>query len=95
MSRTETFSNSIDLPVINEYDKDAVMEISTVVQHDYHVLVERSSETRLFRLLSDFAFGGRNFGNTKSMRVIFFTKYLKFKLGVKNAPRNLENIFCF
>ena len=37
MSITETFSNSIDLEVINEKDKGAVMGISTVLQHVYHV----------------------------------------------------------
>ena len=37
MSKTETFFNSIDLAVIKEYDKDAVMLISTVLQHVFHV----------------------------------------------------------
>ena len=31
------FSNSIDLAVINEYDKGAVMQISTVLGHVYHI----------------------------------------------------------
>ena len=33
----ETFPNSIDLTVINEYDKGTVMQISTVFGHIYHV----------------------------------------------------------
>ena len=37
MSKTETFPNSNNLAVINEYDKDAVMEISTVLGDVYHV----------------------------------------------------------
>ena len=37
-----------------------------------------SSETRLFRHLSDYVFGVRNFENTNSMRVIFF--FRRFKL---------------
>ena len=42
------------------------------------LLVDGSSETGLLRHISDDVFGGRNFGNTKSMRAIFFMKYLNF-----------------
>ena len=59
------------------------------------LLLEGSSETGLFRHLSDYVFGVRNFENTKSMRVIFFFKYLKFQLDFKNAARNSENVFCW
>ena len=38
------------------------------------LLVEGSSETGLFSDISDHVFGVRNFGKTKSMRVIFFFK---------------------
>ena len=51
------------------------------------LLVDGSSETGLFRHLSDHVFGGLNFGNTKSMRVIFFPKYLKFILDFKNEAK--------
>ena len=37
MSIRESFSNSIDLALINEYDKGAVMEISEVLGHVYHI----------------------------------------------------------
>ena len=37
MSIRETFSNSIDLAVINEYDKGAVTKISIVLGCVYHV----------------------------------------------------------
>ena len=37
MSIRETFSNSIALAVINEHDKGAVMQISTVFGHIYHI----------------------------------------------------------
>ena len=37
MSIRETFSNLIDLAVINEYDKGAVMQISTVLRHVDHI----------------------------------------------------------
>ena len=41
MSKTETFSNSVDLAVINESDKDTVMQISTVLGHVYNVACRR------------------------------------------------------
>ena len=41
MSKTETFSNSIDLVLISQYDKGAVMQISTVVRHIYLVAYQR------------------------------------------------------
>ena len=41
---TETFPNSIDFAVINEYDKGAVMHISTVLGHVYHVACQTSLE---------------------------------------------------
>ena len=37
MWKTKSFSNSIDLEVINEFDKDAVMEICEVLGHIYHI----------------------------------------------------------
>ena len=37
MSIRETFSNSIDLEAINEYDKGAMMQISTVLGDVYDV----------------------------------------------------------
>ena len=59
------------------------------------LLVEGSSKLRLLTHLYDYVFGVRNFGNAESMRVIFFSKYLKFKLDIKKAPKNWENAFCF
>ena len=37
MSIRETFSNSIDLALINESDRGAVMQISTMLGHVYHI----------------------------------------------------------
>ena len=37
MSIRETFSNSTELAVINEYDKAAVMDISIVRGYVYHL----------------------------------------------------------
>ena len=54
------------------------------------LLVEGSSETALFRHLSDSVFGVRNFENTKSMRVIFFSKDLKFNINFQNAANTWE-----
>ena len=42
MSKTDTFSKSIDLAVINEYDKDNVMELSKLVRMFTMLLVEVS-----------------------------------------------------
>ena len=59
------------------------------------LLVQGSSETACFRHLSSHDFGVGNFGNRKVMRVIFFSKCLKFKLYFKNAAKNSEKVFCF
>ena len=50
-------------------------------------LVEASSKTGLFRHLSDYVFGVRNFEIRKCIRVTFFSKYLKFNLDFKNAAK--------
>ena len=59
------------------------------------LLLKESSESGLFRHLPNHVCGVRNFGNTKAMRVIFFSKCLKFYLDFKNAAKNLEKVFCF
>ena len=59
------------------------------------LLDEASSETRFFRHLCNNAFRVRNFGNTKSMKVIFFSKCWKFNVNLKNAAKNWEKHFCF
>ena len=60
------------------------------------LLVEGSSETALFRHLSNHVFGVCNVGNTKAARVIFFeSKHSKFNLNFKNAARNWENAIRF
>ena len=57
------------------------------------LLVEGSSETGLFRHLSDYVFGVRNFEITKSMRASFLSKCSKFHLDFKNAAKNGEKVF--
>ena len=59
------------------------------------LLVEVSSETALFRHLSDSAFRLCNFENTKSMKVNFFPKNLKCNLDFKNATKKWEKVFYF
>ena len=71
MSITETFSNSIDLEMINEYDQDAVMQFSTVFEHVYNVACRRILWNGTFQNLSDHVFVVRNFWNKNSMSVIF------------------------
>ena len=59
-------------------------------------LVEGSSETGLFRHLSNHVFRVRNFGNTKAVRVMFFfSKYFKFNLDLNKAGKNSDKVFCF
>ena len=55
------------------------------------LLDDRSSETRIFRHLSDYVFGVRNFKNTKCMRVTF----LEIKIDLKNEAKNSEKKCCF
>ena len=59
------------------------------------LLVKWSSEMGLFRHLSDHVFGVSNFRNTKSMTVIFFSKYLKFIVDFKNAAKKWAKVFYF
>ena len=57
------------------------------------LLVERFSETGIFKHLSDYVFGVRTFEITKSMRVTFFPKCSKFNLDFKHGANNLEKVF--
>ena len=59
------------------------------------LLFEGSSETGLFRHLSNHIFRVRNFRNTKAIRAIFFTDFFQFNLYFKNEAQNWENLFCF
>ena len=59
------------------------------------LLLEGMSEMGLFRYLSDHVSGVRNFGKSKSMRVIFFSKYLKFIAAFRIPAKNSEKVFCF
>ena len=77
MSIRETFSNSNNLAVINEYGKGALMQISNGLRTFAMLLVEASSETVLFSHLFDYDLGLGNFENAKSMRVIFYFKIFK------------------
>ena len=74
MSIRETLSNSIDLAGISEYGKGALMQISKGLGTFVMVLFEGSSETELFRHLSDYIFELGNSENKKSMKVISFFK---------------------
>ena len=51
------------------------------------------SEIGYFRNLSDYVFGIRNFGNTKSMRVIFVSKCSKFNTDLKNFKESEKKFF--
>ena len=59
------------------------------------LFLEGSSETGLFRHFCNYVFVVCKFRNTKAVRVIFFWKYLKFMLDLKNAPKKWEKVFSF
>ena len=56
---------------------------------------EGYSETERFRRISDYVFGGRNFGKTKSMRVIFFPKIFKIYSRLWECSKKHSKSFCF
>ena len=63
------------------------------------LLLQGSSETGLFRHLSDYVFGVRNIEIKKCIRVIFFFKIFKFILDFKYAEKtekkiNVSDIFA-
>ena len=59
------------------------------------LLVEGSSETRILRHVYDYVFRFRNFGNTKSMRLIFFRKIWIISAKFQKCSEKSENLFCF
>ena len=59
------------------------------------LLVEVSSETRLFSDLSDYVFEVCNFGNTKSTRVLIFFKRIKFYCKFQQCSKKFRKSFCF
>ena len=59
------------------------------------LLFQGSSQTALFRHLSNHVFAVRNLRNTKATRVMFFRKCLKINIDLKNAWKNCGNVFCF
>ena len=95
MSIRETLSNSIDLAGISQYGKGALMQISKGLGTFVMVLFEGSSETELFRHLSDYVFQLGNFENTKSMRVIFFFKISKLSCRFQKCSQKLWKRFSF
>ena len=79
--KRETFSNSISLRVMYNYDKMMPCRIHQCLGPFSMLTIEGCSDTGLSAHLSTMCFGIRNSGNTWAMRVIFFfffflTKYL-------------------
>ena len=58
-------------------------------------LVKGYSEMGLFRHLSDYVFGGYNFGNTKSLRFIFFFKISKISSRFQRFSKRMRKSFVF
>ena len=59
------------------------------------LLVEGFSQTRFFRHLSDHVFGARNFGKTKSMKVIFFFKLFEIYCRFEKSSKKFRKSFLF
>ena len=59
------------------------------------LLVEESSETGVFRHLSNHLFRVRNFGNTKAMRFIFCFKTFKISVRFQKCSKKLRKSFFF
>ena len=59
------------------------------------LLLEGSSETKLFRHLCDYVFGVRNFGNKKVIRVIFFFKTFRISARFEKCSKKLWKSFLF
>ena len=57
------------------------------------LVVEKSSETWLYRHFFNHVFRVRIFANEKAVRVIFFSKYSKFNLDFRIAAKNWEKVF--
>ena len=81
MSIRGTFSNSIELAVINGYDKGDVIQSWTVLGHVYHVACRFSQS-----VTSEIQ---KRWGSS------FFSTRSKFKLLFRKAAKNWEKVFCF
>ena len=95
MSIRETFSNSIDLAVINEYGKGALMQISNGLRTFAMLLVKASSETVLLAIYLTTIWDSVILKIQNLWGSSFTLKYLKFKLDLKKAAKNWEKGFCF
>ena len=59
------------------------------------LLLEGSSQTRIFRHLSNYVFRARNFGKTRAFRVIFSSKMFEIESRFQKWSRKLRKLFCF
>ena len=59
------------------------------------LLVEGSSETGLFKHLSNHVFRVRNFGNTKAVKVIFFSQTSKILVRLQKISKKYRKRFLF
>ena len=94
MSIRETFSNTLLFPVTNEYDKGAVMQISTVIWHVYHVACRRVLWDFLDIYLTTFTVS-LILELKKLWGSYFSSKGAKFDIDFKNRGKNWEKLFSF
>ena len=91
----ETFSNSIDLSVINEYDKGAVMQIWTVLGHVYHLLVEGWYEMGSFKTFIWPRFRSPYFRKYKIYPGQLFFRNIWNLLRISKIQQKIEKRFLF
>ena len=87
----ETLSSSISFTVINKYGKGAALQISPLFGTVSLSLVKGSSETGLFRYLSNHVL--RSLDIPKNIRCeghLLFQNIQKFNLDFKNAEKSSE-----
>ena len=95
MSVRETFSNSIELTVINGYGKVLWSRFQQCLCTFTVLLFEGLSETGLNRHWPKQVFAVRNGGNTKALRVFFFQNIQNFNADFKKAEENFKKFSCF
>ena len=96
MSIRQTFSNAIGLAVIIEYDKGAVMQISTVLGKRLPCCLLKCPVKRDFLDIYLTTFSESVISKLQNLWTSsFLSKCSKFHLDFKNAVKNWQKVLCF
>ena len=89
----ESFSNSLSLATINQFDKGSLTQSSTLLGHCWLL---KGPPKRDFLDIYLTTFSECVISKTQNLwRLSFFFKYLNIQLDFKNAGKNSENVFCW